>query len=247
MEFLVSKEDKNKAGVYCITNKINNKIYIGSTSRQFYLRYHQHKSDYLVGKREIKILYRAFDKYGIDNFKFEIVCICKKEDCIKMEQFYIDKGVDYNCAMIAGSLLGIKHPPNSKTRMVIRGHHHCAVAVDMYSKEGKFIKSFTSLIEAQEATSIKSKSNITQCCKGKVFSAGGYRWTCKGEALKNRPNRYGKCKVALSKGEFYKEFDSQESCASYLRSIGKVKCSQGQVNLALKRKGMVHNFNIKKI
>ena len=247
MDFSVNHSDKHLTGVYCITNKINKKIYIGSTSTSFYLRFHQHKSDYKAGKREIRILYRAFDKYGINNFKFEIVCICKKKDCVKMEQFYINKGVDYNCSMIAGSLLGLKHSSKSKTKTIVGGSHHCAIPIDMYSKNGKFIRSFDSIVEAQEETGIKSKSNIIQCCKGKVFSAGGYRWTLKGESLKNRPNRYGKHKVALYKKDFYKEFESQTDCANYLKSIGNTKCNQGLVNLTLKRKGTFYKFNIKNI
>lgn len=146
MEFKISKEDKNKTGVYCITNNINNKIYIGSTSTSFYSRYHQHKSDYLIGKKEIRILYRAFDKYGIDNFKFEIVAITAKEDCIKMEQFYIDKGVDYNCAMIAGSLLGLKHHANAKTRTVIGSKHHCAKKVFQFTLDSKKVNEFLTTI-----------------------------------------------------------------------------------------------------
>lgn len=186
MEFKVSKEDKNKTGVYCITNKINNKIYIGSTSTSFYLRYHQHKSDYFIGKKGIRILYRAFDKYGITNFVFKIVEITTKENCIKREQYYINKGTDYNCAKVAGSLLGLKHHANAKTRTIIKGEHHCAVSVDKYSLDGKYIETFTSIIGACEATGIKSKSNIVQCCKGNVFSARKFRWSYTGNPLINR-------------------------------------------------------------
>ena len=66
------------------------------------------------------------------------------------------------------------------------GHSHPAVPVDMYFKDGVFIKSFSSMVEAQKEIGIKSKSNIIQCCKGEMFSAGGYRWTFKEDKLQNR-------------------------------------------------------------
>lgn len=186
MIFKVKKENWRKTGVYCVTNLINNKIYIGSTSTNFRQRFLQHKSDYKKKKQKIPILHKAFDKYGYRNFAFSIMFICPKKDCIKMEQFYIDKGVDYNACLIAGSLLGFKHSEDSKTRTVIKGKHHCATKVDMYSLNGEFIKSFDSMTDAQECMGIKSKSNISQCCKGKVFSAGGFRWSYHNKELSNR-------------------------------------------------------------
>lgn len=50
MKFNIEKENLNKTGVYKITNLINGKFYIGSTSNSFYNRYHQHLSDYKAGK-----------------------------------------------------------------------------------------------------------------------------------------------------------------------------------------------------
>jgi group I intron endonuclease len=36
-------------------------------------------------------LYNAYKHYGIDNFKFEIICICFDDDCNKYEEYYIKK------------------------------------------------------------------------------------------------------------------------------------------------------------
>ena len=57
--------------IYKITNKINGKAYIGQTTdyqRRF--REHRNKGGDLEPN---KILYKAFDKYGIDNFEFEVI------------------------------------------------------------------------------------------------------------------------------------------------------------------------------
>lgn len=70
-------------GIYKITNTINNKCYIGQ-SVDVKRRWRQHKvscEDYP--------LYRAFKKYGIENFNFEIILECSKEELTKQEQYYI--------------------------------------------------------------------------------------------------------------------------------------------------------------
>lgn len=56
-------------GIYKITNKINQKCYIGKSSN-IYERWQYHKWYY---KTEEKTLYKAFLKYGINNFQFEII------------------------------------------------------------------------------------------------------------------------------------------------------------------------------
>lgn len=59
-------------GIYKITNKINNKIYIGKSSN-IEERWKYHKTRYTYEKDYDKTLYRAFRKYGIENFSFEII------------------------------------------------------------------------------------------------------------------------------------------------------------------------------
>ena len=60
--------------IYRITNTINNKIYIGQT-KNYKKRFWEHKNSFQKEKR--KDFYskknRAFRKYGIDNFKFEVI------------------------------------------------------------------------------------------------------------------------------------------------------------------------------
>ncbi len=70
------KRNKNdiKGLIYKITNSINNKIYIGQTTRGFLERYSEYKSDFNNRSKSSNIyLYNSFLKYGFDNFKFEII------------------------------------------------------------------------------------------------------------------------------------------------------------------------------
>lgn len=61
-------------GIYKITNNINGKIYIGK-SNNIERRFKDHKRlSFTEGHKEYdKTLYRAFRKYGIENFSFEVI------------------------------------------------------------------------------------------------------------------------------------------------------------------------------
>lgn len=77
-------------GIYKITNLVNNKVYIGQ-STNILKRFIAHKSRAFNPKNSQyeSHLYRAIRKYGLDNFNFEIIKRCKKEDLNKEEQHYI--------------------------------------------------------------------------------------------------------------------------------------------------------------
>ena len=76
-------------GIYKITNKLNNKVYIGQ-STDIKRRWTVHKNRAFVKNKEYdKYLYRAFRKYGIDNFSFEIIEECSKEELDEKEKQYI--------------------------------------------------------------------------------------------------------------------------------------------------------------
>ena len=77
-------------GIYRIRNIINNKIYIGSAFN-FKTREKRHFNQLRKGKHHSVLLQRAFDKYGEENFVFEIIYKAKeeelnKEDLLKLEQ-----------------------------------------------------------------------------------------------------------------------------------------------------------------
>ena len=55
-----------------------------------------------------------------------------------------------------------------------------------YTKDGEFIKEWTSGIEASKVLGIHP-GNITTCCKGKLKSAGGFVWRYAEDKLPNIP------------------------------------------------------------
>ena len=106
---------KSKDGViYKITNLINKKFYIGS-STNLYKRYYTHVNHMKTNKKSCVKLNRAAQKYGFDNFKFEIIARCPFEYVLKLEQWFITNlNPEYNIAKFAGSNLGIKRTEEVK-------------------------------------------------------------------------------------------------------------------------------------
>lgn len=100
-------------GVYKITNKINGMIYIGSSNDIDY-RWRKHK-EMLVGNRHYsKHLQNSWNKYGEENFLFEILEETSEELLLLREQHYLDTltpfdTLGYNTCRTAGSPLGNTH------------------------------------------------------------------------------------------------------------------------------------------
>jgi group I intron endonuclease len=74
--------------IYLITNKINGKKYVGQTQQEDIKdRWRMHKKITCIGH----CLENAYKKYGLENFKFQIICICFDSDCNLYEEYYIKK------------------------------------------------------------------------------------------------------------------------------------------------------------
>lgn len=61
------------AYIYKITNDINEKIYVGKTERTVEERFKEHCKDYSKPTCEVRPLYRAMNKYGVEHFHIELV------------------------------------------------------------------------------------------------------------------------------------------------------------------------------
>ena len=78
----------SNSGIYSIKNTINGKIYIGS-SKEVNERLSTHKRELLLNKHVNEHLQSAYNKYGEDAFKFEVVCECDELNLLEMEDYYI--------------------------------------------------------------------------------------------------------------------------------------------------------------
>jgi len=108
-----------KHGVYQIRNIQNGKVYIGSAAgKGFRNRWNLHKQQLQNNKHHSVYLQRAWNKYGVGAFVFEILLYCDPENCIMYEQITFDYyRPEYNCSPTAGSCLGIKHSQSTKDKI----------------------------------------------------------------------------------------------------------------------------------
>lgn len=83
-------------GVYKIENKVNGKVYIGC-SNNIERRWREHKlyGTSCYGTYHC-VLYDSINKYGIENFSFNILEECNQEELFEKERYYIDYYDSYN-------------------------------------------------------------------------------------------------------------------------------------------------------
>lgn len=102
----LDKENKYKSGIYCITNNINDKIYIGST-KCLHIRKRTHFQKLKINKHNNIKLQNFVNKYGIDSINFKVIEFVEIDNLVEKEQFYIGKYIDFendfNICKIAGT------------------------------------------------------------------------------------------------------------------------------------------------
>lgn len=75
--------------VYIIQNIIDGSIYIGKAN-DINKRWSQHKNNHLKGKFASSYLYRAFNKYGFDNFTFQVLEYFEtSKEALEAEKWYV--------------------------------------------------------------------------------------------------------------------------------------------------------------
>ena len=152
-----------KCGIYKYTNLINGKVYIGqSTNILKREKYHYGSMCNKKDKRYYTYFYSSMRKYGYDNFKFEILELCSKEELNKKERYYI-KLYNANNHKFGYNL----------TDGGVEGEHYTRNIYQIDMNNGNIIKTFNSV---KEANDLYKTSNIGFCCKTKKNSIKGYLW-----------------------------------------------------------------------
>jgi len=113
--------DKNKTGLYSIKNKVNGKVYYGST-QDFDVRWREHRNALRKNKHHCDHLQTSWNKHGEDAFEFSIFAYCVKKMLLDYEQILLDiyygEGECYNAAKDARSpMRGRKHTEESTRKM----------------------------------------------------------------------------------------------------------------------------------
>jgi len=106
-------------GIYKIVNKKSGRIYVGST-RNLDERWGTHIRK-LNTNRGSPLLQTDWNEYSRETFEFSVIELLTEVDkLLEREQFYIDTlSPFYNRSPTAGSPLGVKHTPETCTKMSV--------------------------------------------------------------------------------------------------------------------------------
>lgn len=203
-----NKSDNKYYGyIYKIYNTVNDKIYIGQTRRDINIRWHQHLSSINREQDKNTVLYRAMNKYGSDKFHIQLIneySFESKDELVetlnKEEIRYISK---YNSVKPNG--YNMQYGGKSATESL-------KCPVDKYSTEGELLNSYESFSEACLDSDKKlNYHHISECCRGKLYTSGGYVWRFKGEPFDKyniSDKRCASVDVYFKDGVFIKHFNS---------------------------------------
>jgi group I intron endonuclease len=168
-------------GIYKITNLVDSKIYIGS-SVNIDKRYKEHLVNSTT--KSNKYLQNAINKYGKENFKFEVLEECNKEDLKNIEQFWLDKTkcynsfIGYNIREKAYPLLHIiSNPDKIKETILKKGGYNIKTYPNrvnsikygiknyFYGKKGELsLVSKEIFVYNLKGEYIKNFKSLTECC-----------------------------------------------------------------------------------
>lgn len=147
--------------IYSITQISTNKIYIGLTSN-FIRRKNEHIYELRKNKHYNPHLQRAWNKYGKDDFKFEILTKIQDPDELKQAEIRLieehnatDKEVGFNMSL-GGDM--------AKWR-----------AIKQYNKDGTFVKEYDT-ISLAAAQLGKLSTPIWRALNKRIPTAYGYQW-----------------------------------------------------------------------
>lgn len=176
------------------------KSYIGQTSRSPKERA---SDSFGHGYKHCEAFYNAIIKYGgLINFTLEII-----EDNIPVnelddkERYYISY---YNTLAPQGYNLS---PGGTQVADISK-------PVCQYNRKGEFLQEYKSAAEAAKAIGC-SFTSISQVCHKKRVTAGGYKWSFKGELPSQKQPRQKIVYCFDDQGFLLHEFESVDSAANY--------------------------------
>lgn len=89
IKFPIILKDKTKMGIYKITNSQTGECYIGQAV-DIYKRWNQHcKAGLGIDTPPGNKLYKAMQEYGLQNFTFEILLECSRDELNEKEKYFI--------------------------------------------------------------------------------------------------------------------------------------------------------------
>jgi hypothetical protein len=154
------------SGIYIIKNKIDNKIYVGSSLN---VDYRKQKHFWMLKKNvhDNQHLQNSFNLYGESNFEFTIVEECENENLIHRENFYIDY-YQSNLSQYGYNLAKV----NEFRRNTFNDEVKVQISKTNLKKNGNFLKFSLTNIETSEIFIFDSLVEAAEYLIGKGFAKG---------------------------------------------------------------------------
>lgn len=152
--------------IYCITNKLNNKKYIGQTTKTADLRFAEHvKIAFGNNSKKKQAIHLAIYKYGKDNFEIQVIedNINNKDILNKKEEYYISK---YN-TMVPNGYNIHKGGQGGNKKTIYKIHPTDNVILDIYESES----------QAAIKNEGLERTGIGRAASHKTRGYGGFRWS----------------------------------------------------------------------
>ena len=223
------------SGIYAIMNKINSKIYIGS-SKFVGARLNEHKYDLIKNIHHSYKLQKSFLKYGIDNFSFILLEKCSEAILLEREQYYIDfyRSYDRN--------FGFNICPKANRTVISDETREWFLINNKGEKNNFYGKAHTEEKKAywRETRSGKNtgKDNPNYGNKGEKNTAFGRKHTV---AELNKMSKALSQQIMVTKGDVELKFDSYKLFAEY------VGCSRHSVASAIMRNHKCKGYVVVKL
>lgn len=229
-------------GIYKIENIINKFKYIGQ-SHNIYSRWYSHKRELNKNTHHNYKLQNDWNKYGQNNFDFEIIDICDISELNDREMYWIKKFDSYNNGynLDLGGLgvRGYKHTEEELNKMI---HVQNPKRVVQLDNDFNIVAEFESCGQVEKQLGYSHRQIKSVCNKtGFQKTAHGYFWAYADDYYSNNFDR-----------EYYKKHDNKkkevlqfdldmnlinrwESCYKASRNIG---VSPGEISKVCNKKRM---------
>lgn len=226
--------------VYQIKNLVNQKVYIGITTRDPESRWCEHLQLYCNHNKNF-ILYKSMRKHGIENFQFSIIEQTDNIETLKeLESKYIqeynsycfqENSNGYNMTLGGEGIFGYKHSDESKEKMsrsnADRKHSNQTKRKMSESAKGK-------------TRSEETRKRMSEAKKGKSHSEEHRRKNSKAKTGANHPN-YGKPRSDETKK---KVSDALKGNKNGKYNLGKKRSEESKIKMSEAKKNYYKNKKI---
>lgn len=155
--------------IYKIVNDINNKVYIGQTTRNIEERWKEHVQNIKYKKYH---LYLAMNKYGVENFNVEFLDKAKSNT---FDDLLIDLDIKEKHWIGYYNSFNDGYNETSGGRNARLLYDTKSKQICQYTIDGELLAIYKSISQASNISKVK-EGNIRKCCLKRGYTGGGYIW-----------------------------------------------------------------------